>query len=140
MVLAPQLDPAVIIAIFSAALQSVQTWFQVKDSKKALQAFDKRYNASNTDPQVRREADALIQTIPSDILELMAGRVIACWDGYREVLKGDYLPSEVDKATESVQSCLCRELSRIYKLTGSIPEGELRKWWDMYCNKANRVM
>jgi len=57
------------------------------------------------------------------------------WTGYRQVLGGKYRPPEIDTATVSVQACVCRELNRIFVLSGSIP----KRWhaqWDHYdCRK-----
>jgi len=130
---APQFDPAAIVALYSAAMQTIQTWFQVRDSRQAQQAFDERFRSARVDSEVRLQAEDLAQIVPAHILEQMAARVFRCWESYGDVLKGGFLPSEVDEATESVQACLCRELKRIYGLNGSIPPGEMRKWWKEYC-------
>jgi len=129
----PLLDPSILISIFSAALQSVQTWFQVRDSKRAADAAKLQFQHAQTDPRMRAQADLLIQLVPSEVLQLMIGRVNGCWDDYSAVLSGEFLPNEVDKATLSIKACLCRELKRIYDLNGSIPEGPLRSWWENYC-------
>jgi hypothetical protein len=106
----------------------------VRDSRRARQAFDSRLADARTDPQVLVQGKILGAIVPADVLELMVKRVWQCWTDYKEVLDGAMTP-EIDRATEGIKQCLCRELARIRDLNKGIPDGELRKWWDAYCNK-----
>lgn len=56
-----------------------------------------------------------------------------CWTGYRQVLGGNYLPTEVDAATDAVQRCVCRELNRIKQLNGNITERWKGQWEQFQC-------
>ena len=55
------------------------------------------------------------------------------------VLKdNDYLPGEIDDATEALKKCVCRELHRLQEVNGNIPHGILRNYWNQYrCNLEN---
>jgi hypothetical protein len=128
------IDPSTLVALFSAALQSIQTWYQVRDSSRAREAFDRCLANARTDPQIQQQNQIVEALIPADILDSLVDRVRQCWTDYQETLDGGTIP-EIDRATEGIKGCLCRELARIKNLNGDIPDGELRKWWNAYCNK-----
>jgi hypothetical protein len=129
-------DPGLIVAFFSAALQTVQTWFQVRDSETARATFQRTFAAAQSSPEVILETRNLTALIPPDILEKMTNRVMQCWSDYEQVLGPHSLPGQIDRATEGVIACICAELHRIYRLNGSIPPGQLEKWWKAYCNRS----
>jgi hypothetical protein len=132
------IDPSTLVAMFSAALQSIQTWYQVRDSRRARNAFDNRLAEARTDPQIQQQGQTLATLIPPDILKSMSDRVWQCWTDYKETLDGGTIP-EVDRAADGIKKCLCRELRRINDLNGNIPDGELRKWWNAYCNNPAKT-
>ena len=125
-------DPVTFIATVSAALQAVQTWLAVRDYRAAAQAGDAGFRSGATDQQAAGELATLV---PREVLADMTKRVKGCWEKYRSVLNDDqeYLPDEVDNATEAVKRCICRELRRIHSLNDTVPAGDLQNWWNAYC-------
>jgi hypothetical protein len=87
--------------------------------------------------QVLKEASELEALIPKETLKVMTNRVKECWDRYTRIMESDEaLDFETgDKATEAVKNCLCRELNRIRDLNLQLPDGQLKKWWEAYCDK-----
>lgn len=83
---------------------------------------------------IRIEASRLSFLIPEDIIRNILERLEKCWERYSNILKDDknYLPEEIDNATDAVIACICRELQRFYKLNKSIPAGILREYWEKY--------
>jgi hypothetical protein len=127
------MDPTLLISGVSAALQAVQTWLEFKDSRRAAAKFEERFASAAGDVRVAREAAYLGVLVPADVLDTMIERARKCWEMYHDVLRGGYLPREIDDATDSVKKCICRELRRIRELEGQIPDGELKRWWSQYC-------
>lgn len=125
-------DPTIVISGVSAVLKAIDTWVKYRDSKRAADAFKNEISAKKS-LQVEQEAHVLLEIIPFEILERMTERTERCWTRYKDVLDGEYLPSEVDEATEAVKACICRELNRIVKLGQQIPPGKLTEWWNTYC-------
>ncbi len=132
-----EMDPATFIAGVAAVMQAIQTWVAVRDSRAAANRFSSTMRAEQTNPQVVREGEILESLIPGAVLDKMIERVNTCWKRYERVLNDEeYLPSEIDDATEAVKRCICRELSRIYDLNGDVPEGKLQQYWIQYCATA----
>jgi len=120
-----------LFAGISAVAAAVEAWISYRDRNKAAQAFDVTYRQTLSSPEAAAAAKELVSIIPEEVIKDLEARADTCWTGYRNVLGGPYLPDEVDKATVSVQACVCRELGRIHELNGSIPP----RWqgqWDRY--------
>ena len=122
-----------LFAGISAAAAAVKAWVGYRDRQKAVEAFDGTFKRTLESPEARAAAEELVKIIPEEVIKDLESRADTCWTGYRKVLGGDYLPDEVDKATESVQACVCRELTRIQKLNGSIPQRWLGQWEKYRC-------
>jgi hypothetical protein len=128
------MDSALFVSGVSAVLQAIQTWLQFRDSKRASSEFQSRYRTSLADPEIVQQANVLDSIVPAEVMQTMLARARKCWKRYSEVLEGNFLPSEVDDATEAVKQCICRELKRIKDLNGVIPDGDLRKAADKFCH------
>jgi hypothetical protein len=130
----PLMDPTLFVASISATLQAIQTWLQYRDSRRTLGVFEDRLKDAPQHALIQNQARYLSKIIPQPILDTMGERAQKCWEQYHEVLKGGFLPGEIDEATENVKECLCRELRRILRLNGGImPPGVLSDWWLAYC-------
>jgi hypothetical protein len=124
----------IIIASIHAALGAVHVWLAEQDRQKALREGQRTYPAINTDPRLKAEARYLESIVPAPVLDTIQERVKRCWDHYQEVLASDeYLPQEVNNATDQLKNCICRELKRIKDLGGDVPVGTQREWWRLYC-------
>jgi hypothetical protein len=128
------LEPTFIISGISALLQAVDTWVNYRDSQRAAQEFELRMARALLEPTTREQAQVLANVVPQAVLDTMGERARRCWDQYHDVLTGGYLPGEIDAATQSVKACICRELRRIRDLNGTLPLGDLTKWWEAYCS------
>lgn len=128
------MEPTLIISGVSALLRAIDTWINYRDSQRAAQEFDLRMAQAQAEPAIRQQAELLATLVPQPVLDTMGDRARRCWDQYHDVLKGGYLPGEIDEATQSVKACICRELRRIHDLNGSIPPGDLSAWWNAYCS------
>jgi hypothetical protein len=135
------MDPTTILAGVSALLQSIQTWYQVRDSRRASETFSGAYEITLKSHLTGRmeifyQAEMLENIVPKPVLLTMGKRLEKCWTRYHAVLEGDFLPAEIDEATQNVKRCVCRELSRLAELTGGeIPTGILSEWWTTYCQQ-----
>ena len=133
------MDPAILIAALSASLEAVQTWFAFRDARRSSEALGSAYDRALRSPETRASAERIGFLIPEDLLDSLTRRVDKCFDLYRDVLdsEDEYLPQEIDEATEALRKCVCRELHRIQRVLGSIPD-ELGQWWDLYeCEVRN---
>ena len=122
-----------LFAGISAVAAAVQAWVTYRDRHKAAEAFDSTFKRTAKSPEASAAAEELAAIIPEDVIKGLEARADSCWTGYRKVLGGDYLPDEVDKATKSVQACVCRELKRINTLNGTIPPRWQGQWDRFKC-------
>lgn len=131
------IEPSIIIAAFSAAMQTIQTWFAARDARKASKKANSAYKRTHEAKLAVTEGNRLSRIVPDDVLQAMEQRVMNCWQRYRDVMDPNQgrMPGEIDEATEALKRCLCEELRRINDLNGSIPSGKLRKWWETYCGE-----
>lgn len=126
----------IMIAGVAAAFEAVQTWIAVRDRRLAAASLEAPESRRRDNPSLWDENRALLDAVPFDVLQTMEKRTRTCWERYHEVLKDDekYLPEDIDKATKAVKACICRELQRIIDVNGSLPPGQLRRWWDVLCS------
>ena len=129
-------DPTTFIAGVSGLLQAVQVWYASQNLAQARSAFDKGFASAQKSLAVEEEARAIARVVPQEVLDDITERAQRCWSRYREVLNGDYLPAEVQEATEAVKKCICRELGRLISLGEPLPRGQLAQWWLTYCRPA----
>ncbi|HSS79315.1 MAG TPA: hypothetical protein VLV54_21520 [Thermoanaerobaculia bacterium] len=122
-----------LFAGISAAAAAVQVWYKSRDSKEAAATFDAVHDKVLASPETAAAAEQLVAIIPEEVIEDLETRADNCWTGYRRVLGGDFLPDEIDHATDAVQGCVCRELGRISKLNGSIPSRWKGQWERYSC-------
>lgn len=124
--------PELITATISAGMQAIDLWLNLKDRRKAQLAMKQISAIQNTSENII-ESQNLTQLIPTELLQTFSYRVDRCFTNYKDVLDDEqYLPKEIDDATEAVKKCVCRELRRLKKLNGFIPNGLLMKYWDSY--------
>jgi hypothetical protein len=119
-----------LFAGISAVSAAAGVWRSTRNQAAAAREFDRTLAAVQASPESLAAANEL-SIIPADIVADLERRADQCWTGYRKVLGGKYLPTEIDEATLSVQACVCRELSRLFKLGGHIPT-RWRGQWDRY--------
>lgn len=126
------MDPAVIIAAISATMEAIELWRKFRNKEGAKHAIS-RVELLRESEQVQEEARNLQTLVRPDILESLETRVQTCMDRYKKVIDSEeYLPEEIDEATDALLRCVCRELKRIMKVNGSLPVGVLQDYWRQY--------
>lgn len=130
-----QLAPELLVAIVSAVMRGVETWNSIRDRRRAAREASKTFDESLISNEVILEGQHLANLVPEPILMEMIKDVNDCWQRYLEIYqsKRDYLPQELDDASEAVMKCICRVLRRMYSLNRRIPPGRLTRYWDEYC-------
>jgi len=123
----------ILYAGISAVAAAIRVWRRSSDKRiavpKAAAQFDEVYKTTLASPEAIVAATELVAIIPEDVLRDLENRAQTCWTWFRNALDPrEYLPDEIDNATEAVQACVCRELRRIHKLNGSIPDKWLPQW------------
>jgi hypothetical protein len=121
------MDPAtLIISTISAVLQALQTWHELRGTSNVAVKI-KPITAAD----VAQQAAVLRSILTQQTLEIMARRMKDCETYFSEMLesKGKYLPQEIDEGSVAVGACMCRELWRIKRANGSIPDGVLQEFW-----------
>jgi hypothetical protein len=126
--------PELIVSGIAAILQAVQTWYQVRDSRRASEQLNQR-DLKTHSPEIVAAATKLATIVPQPVLDAIQARLDACWTNYKKVLDHpeDYGPSETDDATSAVIKCVCREVARVSKLNGGVvPDGPMLEFNDRY--------
>ena len=129
----------ILFAGISAAAAAIGVWRRRRDKKDAAATFDETFAAERDSLRARRAAEELVELIPRDVIDLLESRADLCWTGYRAVLEGNYLPDEIDRATDAVRGCVCHELRRIRTLTGKIPNRWRDQWERFKCHSDRRM-
>ncbi|MFL5788550.1 MAG: hypothetical protein ACJ748_10900 [Flavisolibacter sp.] len=135
-------DPFSIIEIaktlfsgISAVSASINIWKLTRNKTQASASFDKTFETTKQSREAVLAAEQLVAIIPVEVIEDLEKRADTCWKDYRDVLGGPYLPNEVDRATESVQACVCRQLNYIYVLNRTIPDRWKEQWKAYNCEE-----
>ena len=127
------MDPVLVISGISAFLQATQTWITYKDSSRAAEAFRLEIQNAPRRLEIINDAKQIADIVPNKVLEALWERSRKCWDNYLEMLEapdGEYTPKELDDATSATNRCVCRELKRVIKITGSLPPGKMQEAWN----------
>jgi hypothetical protein len=120
-----------VFAAVSAANDAIALWRTSRDVFRAAEVFDEKYSASESSPEAKAAAKQFIDLLPGDLLDAFAYRLDECKNRYRYMLNNEKDDTKIDKGTAEFVKCICRELSRIKKTNGNIPD----KWtshWDTY--------
>lgn len=127
----PMETAAFVVALVRGTMQAIDFWQNQRDRSKAVQAM-KSVEEVATQPEAIRQGQALLNLAPQSTIDLLNQRIKTCQSRYDKVLADDqgYLPDEVDAATEAVIRCICRELRRLMKVNGHLPEGWMQEYWD----------
>jgi hypothetical protein len=128
------MPPELIVSGVAAILQAVQTWYQVRDSRRAARQLEERDQKTQS-PEIIAAAAKLATVVPKPVLDTIQSRLEKCWTDYKKVLDHpeEFGPSETDDATSAVIKCVCREVMRVSKLNGgAIPEGPMQEFHDRY--------
>ena len=117
----------------SAVGAAIGIWRGRRNQEEASKAFDEALAKTRDSAEAEQAAAELVNVMPEDVLKMMESRAELCWVGYKTVVDGKFLPDEIDRATDAVRACVCRELRRIYKLNGQIPPRWIPQWEKYGC-------
>jgi|GEM_PF-6661175 len=90
--------------------------------------------------ELQEEVTDLLDIIPADTITLFSNRLRTCWSDYNEALASEeaFSQQEIDRATNALMRCICRELNRVYRLNGNVlPNEQWKQWWDTYSCQTN---
>lgn len=133
-----KMEPGLIIAAISATMQAIDLWKKSRDKNSTKEAFSKVESLKDS-PEIQEEANQLRLLIRPDILDSFENRIQICMNRYKKVIDSvEFLPQELDEATEALLKCICRELNRILKINGEIPNGVLKDYWEQYNCESKR--
>jgi hypothetical protein len=124
------------LANVSAVTASAESWFALRDQKQAARAYREALDYARESGITRDEAKFLERVLPPQTTRILIERTDRCIAEYNKIMQSreEYLPNELDDATEAVMKCICRELSRIHRLTGSFRSlGVMDSWWKQWC-------
>jgi hypothetical protein len=113
-----------LVSSFSAILQSLQTWNDLR-GRGDVQVQTRVL----TKAEIVEQATAIRTVLSDETIKKMLDRVQACERRFNEVLDSvDYSPSEKDQAAVAVGACMCREMWRIKLAGNDIPGGDGRRF------------
>ena len=125
------MEAALLVALVQGGMQAISFWQEQKDrvsAKEAMSKIDLLVKREN----VIAEGQILLSFVPESLISTMTDRVHTCYKRYEMVLDDDqYLPAEIDSATDALIKCVCRELNRIVKINGGLPN-TLNEHWEKY--------
>lgn len=118
-----------LLITLSKTNEAINAWESSKSKAETKQVLSSPVKIEN------RNLINLINLVPDKTIDILTKRINTCFVNYNIVLESDdYLEPEIDKATENVIKCVCRELKRLKKVNGSIPKELKAHWKDYNCD------
>jgi hypothetical protein len=121
-----------ITGVLSVGMQTLQLWREnrnVKQVQQQLQQFNQIVNSTN----IVEEGVLLESLVPRPVLNTLKSRVEVCWNDFNDSVSNlNITPNQLDRYSDGLKECLCRELSVIKKLNGNLPTSQMQQWWDAY--------
>lgn len=125
-----------VTGIISVGLQAFQIWKDTRNPQSVRETLNQLESITNSQ-EIVREGKELESLIPFPVLNTLKNRVEICWTDYNHAVSDmNILPRQLDRYTEGLRQCICRELSVIIRLNGKLPNETMKKWWKEYgCEK-----
>lgn len=121
-----------VTGIISVGLQVLEIWKDgrsIKDVQDKVKQFDEITSSQN----ILTEGLLLEGLVPNQVLNTLKRRVEICWIDFNEVAENQNLtPRQMDRYTEGLRECICRELKIIRRLNGKLPAKTMQDWWNEY--------
>ncbi|SRR6266478_3742037 len=130
------MDPILFVSTLMASMQAIQTWFQLRDSRRAAAVYKDTFERAQRDPVVQRQAANILVIMPQQTFDILVERTKRCFKFLDQALghPTEYGDKQIDDEMNALKACVCRELQRIRMLNRDVlPEGELMNWWNAYC-------
>jgi hypothetical protein len=127
-----------ITGIISVSFQVLQLWRDTQNIE-LVKAKIKQFDEITSSQNVVTEGLILEQLIPIHVLNTLKGRIDYCWSDYQDAVENpNILPRQLDRYTEGLRECICRELKVIKRLNGEFPVKIMNDWWYQYqCENNN---
>ena len=128
---------ALLVSLFSAIMQSLQTWDQLKGTSRS-----DVLTRQLTNQDVQRQAEIIAKLVPQAIIDSLLARVQRCFQNYKRVLDAppfQFSEEDVDAATMALKACVCRELARLKAIDGDLPPDTVfvEYWWEYQCTSLS---
>lgn len=121
-----------ITGVISTSLQVFQLWQEHRNVDE-IQSKIRQFDQITSSPQTIAEGQLLEGLIPTNVLNTLKGRVEICWSDFDDVMKSNNItPRQIDRYTEGLRECICRELKVIMRLNGSLPTQSMQNHWKEY--------
>lgn len=121
-----------ITGVLSVGLQTLQIWREnrnIREVQDQLQQFNQITNSIS----IIEEGNRLEGLIPASILMTLKSRVEVCWSDFNDSVSNlNITPNQLDRYSEGLKECLCRELRVIKNLHGKLPTRQMEEWWNAY--------
>lgn len=118
-----------ITGIISVGFQVLQLW---KDTRNVEAVREKvnQFDEITSSQNVIVEGQLLQQLVPTPVLNTLKGRVDICWTDFQDAVGNHNItPNQLDRYTEGLRECICRELRVIKRLNGNLPTQSMNDWW-----------
>lgn len=121
-----------ITGVLSVGLQVLQMWRERRNVPE-IQSKLRQFDEITASLQILEEGQMLEGLIPNSVLVTLRGRVEVCWTDFNEAVANlNITPNQLDRYSEGLKECICRELKVIKRLHGHFPTQKMQEWWDGY--------
>lgn len=98
-----------------------------------MQSKVKQFDEITNSSQILEEGLMLEGVIPNFVLVTLRGRVEVCWTDFNDAVANfNITPNQLDRYSEGLKECICRELKIIKNLNKELPTRKMQEWWDTY--------
>lgn len=121
-----------VTGVISVGLQVLQIWRETKNVA-AVKSKVNQFDEITSSQSVISEGLLLQQLIPTPVLNTLKGRVDICWTDFQDAVgNANITPRQLDRYTEGLRECICRELKVIKRLNGKLPTPKMNDYWNEY--------
>lgn len=121
-----------ITGVLSVGFQTLNLW---RETRNVIQVQDQlqQFNQVTNSTGIVDEGLLLESLIPTPILGTLRSRVEVCWNDFNDSVSNlNITPNQLDRYSDGLKECICRELKVIKNLNGNLPTRQMQQWWDVY--------
>ena len=125
------MEPITAFAFISAAANVANLSMNLYDRFKLA---SKNAQELINDEELRSELEQVKIVIPQSLYDQFFDKVKQGYSDFEEVHQADeeYTPQQQERAAKAVKNCICRQLRMLIDVNGSIPDGTLSEYWEIY--------
>lgn len=121
-----------ITGVITVGFQALQLWRDTRDVE-AVKSKINQFDKITSSQKVISEGQRLQQVVPIPVLNTLKERVDQCWTDFQDAAGNhNILPRQLERYTEGLRECICRELRVIKRLNGKLPTESMNSWWNEY--------